>query len=755
MLPTHLAGALPSTRRRRLPLVERVAAWSIRHRWPAIAGWLLLVVLTVVGSGLLPGDDARAQDPGESGRAEQILRDQRSYTPAHENVLIQLPESGARDSGAPGFARNAALRATAQDLVATLRGKPGAVSDLRSPLQDPRQVSEDGRSGLVSFFVAGPNENIDAHYETAVAAVREVAARHPDVRLAQAGDRSLNKAVDDSVKKDFHRSETISLPITAVILLVVFGSLIAASIPLLLAATTVAATFGLIAAVGKVIPINSATSSMILLIGVAVGVDYSLFYLRREREERAAGGDVATALRVAARTSGRVVAVSGLTVMLCVAGLLFTGLDNFRGLTVGAVIVVGLAVLGSVTVLPALLALLGGAVDRTRLPWLGKRRTTARESRLWSAVARRVVRRPVLWGAVATLVLLAVASPFLGVRLQDAGPTSSLPRSVPAIDGALRMQQAFPGSASPAQVVLWGSADNIDDRALGQIVDGLHDRIATSGHLLAEPLAVARVDDVVVIRVPLAGQGTDPVSNRALELLRERVLPAAVGTVPGVRYAVSGKTAFAYDFTQRVRQRMPLVIAFVLVLAFLLLAVAFGSVAIPLVSIVLNLLSIGAAYGVLTWVFQDGHLGSLLGFTSYGGVVDWLPLFMFVLLFGLSMDYHIFILSRIQERRTAGADAKTAIIEGVAHSAGVVTSAAVIMTAVFSVFVVLDAIEYKMLGLGMAMAILIDATLVRGVLLPATMALLGDRAWLAPRWLHGGNRRSRAAAGTGSDTRQD
>ncbi|MCK9921190.1 MMPL family transporter [Frankia sp. AgPm24] len=708
----------------RAPLVERVAAWSIRHRARVVVGWLVLVVLAVASSGLIPGDDARAHDPGESGQAQQVIRDQESYEPALENVLIQ-----ARDAGGPAFADSPALRAAATDLVATLNGTPGAVQGLRSPLDTAEQISEDARSGLVSFFVAGPNDQMTEHYNAAATAVDAVAARHLDVRIVQAGDRSLNDAVDDSIQEDFQRAETFSLPITAVILLVVFGSLVAASVPLLLAGTTMLAAFGLMTTVGKWIPVNSAASSMILLIGVAVGTDYSLFYLRREREERAAGRDLEQALRIAARTSGRAVVVSGLTVMLCLSGLLFTGLDNFRGLTVGTAMVVGLAVVGSVTALPATLSLLGSRIERARVPWLGRRRTTARESRAWSAVARTVVRRPLLWGGIATLTLVVLTLPASGIRLQDAGPINSLPRDVAAVDGAIRMQEAFPGAPAPAKVVIWG---NVTDPALAEAIDNLRSRVAASDGLLAEPLSVTRVDNAMLVRLPLAGEGTDPLSNEALELLRGEVLPATVGQVPGVEYAVSGKTAFAFDFTERVRDTMPLVFGSVLVLSFVLLGVAFRSLAIPLVSILLNLLSVGAACGVLTWVFQDGNLESLLGFTSYGGVVGWLPLFMFVLLFGLSMDYHIFVLSRIREHWSGGAGARTAIVEGVGTSAGVVTSAAVIMTAVFSVFVVLNSIEYKMLGVGMAVAILIDATLVRGVLLPAAMAMLGDRAWRMP-----------------------
>jgi RND superfamily putative drug exporter len=720
-------------------LIERVAGWSVRHRLLAVLGWFALVVFAVMSSALMPGDQARSVDPGDSGRAQRALRAQETYEPIRESVLVQ-----ARASGTPRLLDDPAARTAMEDLVTALR-ESGAVADLRSPMSadGAELLSADGRSGLVTFQVAGSDDERLARYEAAVGAIEEVTAQHPDVRLAQAGDRSLAVAVDQAIQDDFQRAEFISLPLTVVILLIVFGSLVAAGIPLLLAATTVAGTFGFLQTIAHWMPINSAASSMVLLIGVAVGIDYSLFYIRRVREERAAGRDVAEALRVTAKTSGHAVVVSGLTVMLCVCGLLFTGLDNLQGLAVGAVLVVGLAMTGSVTVLPALLSLLGRRVDSGRIPWLGRRRTAAAQSRAWSAVARSVVRRPLLWGGVASVALVVVALPAFGMRLQDAAVTDSLPRSVPAVDAAVRMQEAFPGAATPSRVVVWRTdGGDVDGPRVRQAIGELRQRVAG-------PVAVVEVDRALVVRVPLPGGGTDATSNAALAALRGDVLPATLGEVDGVEYAAAGRTAFAHDFTEVVRERGPLVYGFVLVTAFILLMVAFRSVAIPAVSIVLNLLSIGAAYGVVTWVFQDGHLASVLGFTPYGGVVGWQPLFMFVILFGLSMDYHIFILSRIRERWTAGATAHDAIVGGIGTSAGVVSSAAAIMTGVFSVFIVLGAIEYKMLGVGMAVAVIIDATVVRGVLLPAALAWLGPRAWTLPgrRALDRRPRQPAAAAG--------
>jgi RND superfamily putative drug exporter len=713
--------------------IERIAGWSMRHRALAIGGWLALVAVAVLATSLVSGPSAVTADPGESGAVKSVLNAQKNYEPVLENVLVQPLGS---ETGK--FTEEPELLKATDDLVAELNKTPGVVSGLRTPTNPGKeqQISADGRSGLVTFFVAGPNEQMAIHFDVVAQAVKDVAARHPKVRVVQAGDVSLSRAVDNAIKKDFASAEKTSLPITLVILFVVFGALVAASIPLLLAATTVAATFGLIGVLSQWVAVNSAVTSMLLLIGVAVSIDYSLFYLRREREERAAGRSVEEALRTASRTSGHVVVVSGLTVILCVSGLLFSGLDVFRGLTMGTALVVGLSMIASVTVLPALLATLGHRVDKGRIPWLGKRRTTVLESQAWLKMARAVVKRPMIWGGAAVLTLLVMALPMADMRLQDAAVVNSLPRSAPTVDAAIRMQESFPGAPTPARIAVWGVEGNRSDTPeVLAAVDKLHGEIASSGGQLAGPVSTVQVDDVLVVRVPLAGTGTDEVSNDALKTLREVALPQTLGKVDGIDFAVAGRTAFAHDFAEQLSGRTGIVIGFVLVLAFGLLLVVFRSLAIPFVSIVLNLLSMGAAYGVLTWVFQDGNLSSLLGFTPYGGVAGWLPLFMFVVLFGLSMDYHIFILSRIRERWLAGASPKEAVVGGIAASAGVVTSAAVIMTAVFTVFITLSAIENKMMGVGMAVAILIDATIVRGVLLPAAVAMLGRKAWELPGWL--------------------
>ncbi|MFI5836573.1 MMPL family transporter [Micromonospora sp. NPDC051300] len=721
---TSSKDPVTTERPRRAPFVERIVMWSVRHRLLAIGGWFAVVIIGLLAGVLVTGDEARTTDPGEAGRAQRVIRAERADEQIRENVLVQ-------GKNGESFTDPKVRQAT-EDVVNTLRGLNGQVTDIRSPL-DPaagRLVSPDGRSGLVSFQIATPVENIPRNFDESAAAIEKVAGRHSDVRVLQAGDMSITAAANGAYDDDFRRAEIITLPVTIVILLIVFGALVAAGIPLLLSLTAVLATLGLLQAIGHWMPVNSTVASMVLLIGMAVGIDYSLFYLRREREERLAGRNVVEALRITARTSGHAVVVSGLTVMLCLAGLFLSGMDVFNGVAVGTILVVGLTVLGSVTLLPAMLALLGHRVDRGRLPWLSRRRTAAAESRVWSRVAGGAVRRPLLWGGLATLLLLLLAAPAAHLKLRDPSLTDSLPRSLPAVDAVARIEEAFPGGPSPAQVVVWG--DKVDSPEVRAAVERLGTEVASRPAQFGTTLSTAQVGNALIVKVPLAGTGTDEVSNKSLATLREDLLPATVGAVDGVQVAVAGDTAVAHDFAAALSGRTPWIFGLVLALAFVLLTVTFRSLTIPVVSILFNLLSIGAAYGVITWGFQDGHLASLLGFTSYGGVVSWLPLFMFVILFGLSMDYHIFILSRVRERWLAGADPKTAVTRGISSSAGVVTSAAVIMVAVFCIFLTLTAVEYKMLGVGMAVAVLIDATVVRGVLLPAVLSLLGRGAWAFP-----------------------
>jgi len=711
-------------------MVERIACWSARHRIAVIAGWLVLAGTALLAGQLLGTQSQPQYDPGQAGQAEQMLHQLNVVSPPQESILIQARGSSPGDT----YAHSAQLRGTVADVVRALGRLPGTARDIRSPLSPGGRslVSADSRTALVTFSVAGPHASADATVAGAQAAVARVQAAHPGLTVAEAGDASTDRAANTMMGKDFHKAELTSVPITLILLLAVFGALIAAGIPVLLAGSAVMVAVSLLAVPSRWLPIGSSTSEVVLIIGMAVGVDYSLFYLRREREERAAGASFPAALATAAHTSGRAILISGLTVMVSLAGLLLTGIDLFTGIAVGTIMVVGVAVIGSLTLLPALLSLLGPWADRGRIPFLGRHRTQARPSRLWAALVRKVVRRPLLWGGAAALALLALAAPALGMRTGT--PAIDLPARLPVVQTLNRIQRAFPGRPAPAQVVVMGG--DVSGPRMRAAVTSLQGRASAHG-VIHRPVTAQVIGQGrgLVISVPLAGDGTDSVSRHALLDLRNQILPATVGTVHGASYAVTGNTASGYDFDSALRSRTPIVFAVVAGLALLLLMAAFRSLAIPMISIGLNLLSVGAAYGLITLIFQDGHLQGPLGFTSFGGIIPWVPLFMFVFLFGLSMDYHVFILSRIRELRVRGRIHEEAVVGGVSACSGVVTSAAVIMVAVFSIFATLSLIELKMIGVGLASAVLIDATIVRGILVPAALALLGERSWYFPRWL--------------------
>ena len=712
----------------RAPIVERVAGWSAIHRKTAVFGWLLLVVVAVAVGHQLGTSSVNSYDPGEAGRAERVLDRPVVQQPDAESVLVQGRSAGQT------YASDPEMRQAVREVVAALRALPRSATGIESPLTSSGLVSASpGKPGsaLVTFNVAGKPDNDDTAVVPALNAVAAVQAHHPGLKVEEAGGASVDRAIGSITGNDFRKAEVTSIPVSLVLLLVVFGALIAAGIPLLLAGTAVISAISLLAIPGRWLPVDSTTSSIVLRVGMAVGIDYSLFYLRRTREERAAGRSTAEALRIAAHTSGRAIVVSGLTVMIALAGLFLTGIDVFTGVAIGTILVVGVAVLGSLTFLPAILSMLGPWTDRGRIPFLGRRRTAARESRFFAALARAVVRRPLVWGGVAAIALLALAAPALRLNLEDPG-IHSLPPDVPVVHSLADISQAFPGGPVPAEVVVTSSdGADLGGKQVTRAIAALHGQVAGTHGAIREPISSAMFghDQVLVISVPLAGSGTDATSSNALMTLRDHTLPATLGTVPGISYAVTGLTAGNHDFDAQLAKTVPWVFVFVLGLAFLLLMASFRSVYIPALSIGLNLLSVGAAYGLMVLIFQDGHLEGPLGFTAYGGITAWLPLFMFVLLFGLSMDYHVFILSRIRELRLGGASARHAITGGIASSAGVVTSAAAIMVAVFSIFATLSLIEFKMFGVAMAAAVLIDATIVRGVLLPAGLALLGDRVW--------------------------
>jgi RND superfamily putative drug exporter len=698
----------------------------MRHRKTVVIGWLVAVAIVFLVGTRAGTSNVPSYDAGQSGVAEQTLQRLNVSQPPAEAVLIQ-PRHGGGTAGT-----DPQLRQAAQAVVRALAALPrSTASHIQSPVTNRALVSADGRSVLVTFDVTGANE--DQAVLPALRAVGSVQARYPGLRIVEAGGASEDRVASALISRDFRQAETTSLPVTLILLLAVFGALVAAGIPLLLAATAVVAAISVTSVVGHWLPTGQSTSEVVLIIGMAVGVDYSLFYLRREREERAAGRSTRDALRIAAATSGRAIVVSGLTVMIAMAGLFLTGYSVFTGIGIGTIAVVGITVAGSLTFLPALLAWLGPRADRGYIPFLGRRRTAGKPSRLWAGLARRVTRRPLAWGVLAGAAMLALAAPALSLRLGNP-PDGGFPASVPLVQTVNQIQRAFPAEPAPAQVIVTGR--NLHGPAMAAAVARL-ERTASATGPIRQPVTAASAAGgrALIVDVPLAGDGTNGRSNAALISLRQHILPATLGKVSGVSYAVTGQTANNYDDTAVLHTRTPLVLVVVAGLAFLLLLLVFDSLAVPLISVGLNLLSVAAAFGIVTLIFQDGHLQSLLGFTSFGAVVPWVPLFTFVFLFGISMDYQVFILSRIRELHRRGMSTRDAIVGGVGGTAGVVTSAAVIMVAVFSILATLSIVQLKMLGTGLAVAVLIDATVVRGILLPAALAVLGERTWSLPRWL--------------------
>jgi RND superfamily putative drug exporter len=395
--------------------------------------------------------------------------------------------------------------------------------------------------------------------------------------------------------------------------------------------------------------------------------------------------------------------------------------------------VVAISLVGSLTVLPAMLSKLGDRVDRGRIPGLRRLRARGGETRFWGAVVGQVLRRPVLWGGAALALLVALAIPAFSLHTVDSG-AQGLPSDLQVMKVYNRVQKEFPGGAGPALVVV--SAPDVTAPQVSAGIAALERAALATGEMY-QPVTVhiSASHRAASVEISLAGKGTDSVSNHALSRLRDQVIPATIGRLPGVTVHTSGWTAQSMDFNNSMKSHAPYVFLFVLGLAFLLLLVTFRSIVIPIKAIVLNLLSVGAAYGLLVLIFQRGNLESLLGFKSIAGVTSWLPLFLFVVLFGLSMDYHVLILSRVREAYDHGMRTEDAVAHGIKATASVVTSAAVVMVAVFAIFATLGMLDFKMMGVGLAAAVLIDATVVRAVLLPATMKLLGDWNWYLPRWL--------------------
>ncbi|MET9270741.1 MMPL family transporter [Kribbella sp. NPDC003557] len=704
-------------------ITVRVARWSATHPWRAIAMWVVVVIACfALGSVTGTKESKNEGDIGEVTRADDIVKSGNFDDPDVESVLITAP-SGQLDR----TAANQAAGVVIQQMRAL-----GGVAEVAQPMPSPKN---DAVIVRVTLTDAPEGSDDDARVQPLLDTTAKVQQQYPDLRIEEVGGLSIGKALNETLGKDFKRAEIFSLPVTLAILLVAFGALIAASVPVLLALSAVAAAIGLSAAASQLVPAVDAVNSVILLIGMAVGVDYSLFYLRREREERAKGRGHVDAVEIAAATSGHAVVVSGTAVIISMAGLFLARDAVFSSFAVGSILVVAVAVVGSLTVLPAVLAKLGRWVDRPRIPFVWRLTASKGEPRFWPTVLKPALKHPIATLLVAVTALLAVASPALGMTLKFPG-TEDLPRTTAVMKAYDRLTAAFPSTGTSHEVAVRAPANQQPavKAALAELMEKTKDDKLFASDGLEEP-RFSKDGTVATLEVATPYEGGSDQARDSLTKLRKELMPETVGKVPGVEYAVGGFVAADVDYAAHTRDKLPLVIGFVLLLTMIVMMVTFRSVVVAITAIGLNLLSAAAAYGVVTAVFQNTWAEGLLDFRSNGAVVSWLPLFLFVVLFGLSMDYHVFVVSRIREAVLRGVPTKQAVAEGITGSAGVVTSAAAVMIGVFAVFATLSTLDMKQLGVGLAVAILIDATIIRAVVLPSIMTLLGDANWWAPKWL--------------------
>jgi RND superfamily putative drug exporter len=695
----------------------------------AIGAWLLFVI----GATVLGGAAGRAalpdyrQGAGDSARAEQILASAHINEPATELVLV-------RSTAATMTAASPAFRHAVGRVLAEING-----TGLAREVQDPyagHLISANGRDALIRFQLRGADSTVS----TVLASVARAQAASPGFTMTETGDASAQQALNNNISTNFSHAEWTAVPLAIGVLLIVFGALMAAVLPVLLALTAFVGSVGLADLLSHLVGMNSYANSVMLLMGLAVGVDYSLFYLFRERQERAAGRDRASALQVAAATSGRSVLVSGLIVMTGMVGMLLSGMATFQGLGLAAIVVVFVAMLGSVTVLPAMLSLLGDRVELGRIPLPGRRRRraaqagAARGGRVWDFMLGRVLARPVLFAAASAALLLGLAAPALGMHTQTLSLGQLLPWNSSQASAIRQITASFPGGPAPAEVVV--KAPDIQAPSVRRAIASFETAALHAG-ALRQPvqLTVHRAVNVAEIQAPLPGNGSDAASVAALTTVRQRLIPQTLGHLRGAQPLTDGQLASSLDYNAALRTAAIRAFAFVMAAAFVLMLVSLGSVAIAATCVLLDLLSVAAAYGVMTAIFVHGWGAALVGTHAVGAIESWIPLFLFVILFGLSMDYHVFVVSRIREAHDRGMTTGQAVFHGIRSTAGVVTSAAVIMVAVFAVFGSLSMQDFKQLGVGLAIAILLDATLIRVVLLPSVMALLGERNWYLPRWL--------------------
>jgi RND superfamily putative drug exporter len=761
-----MSSSHPSQPAGREPATVRIAMWSARHRWPVAALWFVATIGLLAISLSMGGIDAADANGNpnerqlEASEAYDVFNAGGTNDP-FEQVLVVV-------GGAPGATADPAFQAAVGDLVAKLKaaGAPldGAqtptFSQLADPLHAPPEaglVAPDGSTVRIVGRIEGDKARVVPLIAPVLPILAEARSANPNLVIHAISSTFINDDINALISTGLDDSLRVTIPLTFIILLFAFGAIVASIVPLVLAITSLVAAFGVLGIYSQLVgPVSPNATQLIVLIGLAVAVDYSLFMITRFRVERRAGRDRARAIEVSSSTAGRAVFFSGLAVMISLAGLITLGVSLFTSMAIGTISVVFVSVIGSLTFLPATLSILGDRVNlgrpaawlprlaaalplgpisrwgRSALGWLDDRAARQEGSGFWGRLVTGVMAHPVSMTIASVTLLLVIASPVFQLRTGVTDITA-FPDSIDGVAGIKLLNEKWPqGTELQLQVVV----TDFDQPATKAAIE----RLKTEGLKVAglsEPVEVTPSHDgkVALVSFTMGGNRNDEVNRAIVHQARSELDPAVFGGLPNVRTYVTGDAAFTVDTTQVYADGVGLIFAFVLGLSFLLMLVAFHSIVIPIKAILLNLLSTAAAYGVLVLVFQDGWFAGPLGITPSGVIESWVPLFIFTILFGLSMDYHLFILTRIKEARDRGLESRAAVAKGISVTAGVITSAASIMVVVFAVFVSLKFVFIQQLGLGLAVAVFIDATLIRSVLLPASMTLLGDWNWWMPRFL--------------------
>jgi putative drug exporter of the RND superfamily len=703
-------------------MTERVARACASRPWRVLGGWILAVVASVVLIASFLGDaltsKAEVTTPTDSKRADQLLAARMGSGSQPSEVVVV--RSGTLTVEDPAF--QAQLQRLRQQALAT-----GTLDQAAMARAEQLPVSPDRHAVLLPLQLRG--DDVEPLVELVQAADGQGGF---DVEII--GEATADRDFEELSGQDLRDGELLfGLPAAIVVLLLVFGSLVAGLVPLLLAITSIVVAVALAALVGQGFTLSVFVVNMITGMGLALGIDYSLFILSRFREERAHGRPVVDAIGAAGATASRAVLFSGLAFALAMVGMVLVPDTILRSLAVGAIIVGVISVVAALTLLPALLGLLGDRVNALRLPIVGRSLAWrgGAEGRFWSRAVTAVVHRPVLGLVLSAGLLLALAAPVTGLERGFAG-VSTLPDRFPAKQGLIALEASFPGATTePARVVIDGQLNAPHVRAA---IDRLRHDLDGRSPFGPATLQANDAGDVAVLSVPVGADAESAQAYAAVRQLRQELIPAAFAGVDA-QVLVTGDTAENLDYFAIIRTWLPLVLVFVLGLSLVLLVLAFRTIVVPVVAILLNLLSVGAAYGLLVLVFQKGYGADLLGLQQVDAVEAWVPLFLFAVLFGLSMDYQVFLLSRIHERYRQTGDPRDAVVVGVGTTARIITGAALIIVVVFCGFAAGDLVMFQQMGLGVAVALLLDATIVRSVLMPATLAILGDRAWSLPQWL--------------------